>query len=342
MAIFNFKPKQVTKRLLAILPDRSRDVLVNRYGLGEDSAKMTLEAIGELYGITRERVRQIENHALQTIRKSSMFEKEQMVFENLENFFDTFGNVITEDDLLSAVAKDMGTQNHTYILLTLANQFTRKKEDAEFRHRWFTDQKRSDAIQQALRQVVKELTVRDLIQEGDMITLFEKNLDGIDAEHRSEENTLRWLNLSKAIGRNSLGEWGMVSSPNIRVKGMRDLAYLSIRRHGSPMHFTEVAEHINKLFGKEAHVATCHNELIKDERFVLVGRGLYALAEWGYVGGVVRDVIRDVLKKHGPQTRKEVVDKVLKERYVKENTVIVNLENPIYFKKDAEGRYATV
>jgi len=120
---------------------------------------------------------------------------------------------------------------------------------------------------------------------------------------------------------------------------MRDYAFLVIRRHGSPMHFTEVARAIYEVFGKRAHTATCHNELIKDKRFVLVGRGLYALTEWGYEGGVVKDVIKKVLKKYGPLHRDEVIDKVLKERYVKTNTIIVNLQDRNVFGRDKEGRY---
>ncbi|TSC67891.1 MAG: hypothetical protein G01um101472_278 [Parcubacteria group bacterium Gr01-1014_72] len=115
-----------------------------------------------------------------------------------------------------------------------------------------------------------------------------------------------------------------------------------LRKHGSPIHFREVAKSIEKLFGKKAHVATTHNELIKDPRFVLVGRGLYALSEWGYMSGVVRDVIRQILEKNGPLKKDEVVNKVLKERYVKENTILVNLNNPKFFKKDKEGRYMAI
>ena len=121
---------------------------------------------------------------------------------------------------------------------------------------------------------------------------------------------------------------------------MRDYAFLVIRRHGNPMHFTEVARAIEKTFSKQAHTATCHNELIKDPRFVLVGRGLYALHDWGYTSGVVRDVIREVLKKHGPLTKDEITDRVLKERYVKQNTILVNLQNGKHFKKDKSGRYS--
>ena len=96
---------------------------------------------------------------------------------------------------------------------------------------------------------------------------------------------------------------------------------------------------IEELFKRKAHIATTHNELIKDKRFVLVGRGLYALAEWGYSAGVVKDVLRDILEKHGPLTREEIIDKVRKERYVKDNTIIVNLQDPNLFKRLSNGAY---
>jgi DNA-directed RNA polymerase delta subunit len=105
------------------------------------------------------------------------------------------------------------------------------------------------------------------------------------------------------------------------------------------MHFREVAEAINELFGHEAHIATTHNELIKDGRFVLVGRGLYALTEWGYTAGVVKDVLRQIIATDGPLSKEEIIDKVRKERYVKDNTILVNLQDPTFFKKLANGTY---
>ena len=138
-----------------------------------------------------------------------------------------------------------------------------------------------------------------------------------------------------------MGEWGVAQSPNVRAKGMRDYAYLTIKRHGSPMHFTEVARTISDLFDRKAHVATCHNELIKDSRFVLVGRGLYALSEWGYSAGVVKDVIQEILKKYGPLTRSEIIERVRKERYVKDNTILVNLQDSKLFGRDDKGRYVS-
>lgn len=340
MPAITFKPKQVIKRLLAPLSPRALDVMIKRYGLGEGTERMTLEGIGGTYGITRERVRQIENFALATIKKSDVFKKEEAVFAELHELVVSMGGVVCEEDFLMHLSKDVSTQNHIYFLLVLGDEFVREKEDANFKHRWIVDDKTSMKVHEALKKLFQSLSNEDLIPEGEIVAAFLDHLKEVGDTYKNEEVIKRWLALSKTIAKNPLGEWGVSHSPNVNARGMRDYAYLIIRKHGSPMHFTEVAKAISQVFGKKAHVATCHNELIKDSRFVLVGRGLYALSSWGYEKGVVKDVIAKVLKKEGPLTKKEIIDRVLKERYVKENTVFVNLQDPKLFKKTKEGKYA--
>lgn len=336
-----FKPKQVTKRLLAVLPERARDVVISRYGLDKTPERMTLESIGQTYKITRERVRQIENYSFTSIRKSPAYEKEKMVFDELEKIVKGLGGVVSEKELLKNITTDQSTQNHIHFLLVVGSAFKKRKEDEHFEHRWYIDENLLDKVEDSLKSLYGSLSDEDLIPEAEMVTSFLDKVRDISEEYKNQEVAKRWLNLSKKMGRNPLGEWGVSHSPNVRAKGMRDFAYLAIRRHGSPMHFTEVAKAIQELFDRRAHVATCHNELIKDKRFVLVGRGLYALAEWGYASGVVKEVIKDIIKKYGPLTKDEIVDKVMKERYVKENTIMVNLQNPKYFKKSKDGKYTS-
>ena len=341
MPAFNqlFKPKQTIKRFIAILPERSRDVIVSRYGL-DSGKRMTLEAIGSRYGITRERVRQIESHALGNIRKSDIFEKEQEAFSELMRHIDNYGGVVEESAFLSHVSPDESVRNHTLLLLILGDNFKKKKEDDNFWHRWHIDDKLSDAVHGALSDIADSLSPEDLLSEDDITNTLARRLKNINQKYHNREIFKRWLALSKKLGSNPLGEWGLASSNNVNIKGMRDYAFLVVRQQGSPMHFKEVAGKIGELFSKPAHVATCHNELIKDKRFILVGRGLYALAEWGYMTGVVKDVIRKIMEKNGPLTKEEVVSKVMKERYVKENTILVNLQNNSYFKKLKDGRYS--
>lgn len=340
MPAITFKPKQVVKRLLSPVSPRALDVMTKRYGLGDNVERMTLESIGKIYGITRERVRQIENFALSAIKKSDAFKKEAAVFEELNKLVASMGGVVCEEDFLMHISKDESIQNHLYFLLVLGDQFTREKEDEHFRHRWIVDDKISMKVHDAIRELYKTLSHEDLVPESEILAAFLNHLKDVSDEYKNEEITKRWLSLSKTIAKNPLGEWGVAQSHNVNARGMRDYAYLIIRKHGSPMHFTEVAKSISQIFGKKAHVATCHNELIKDPRFVLVGRGLYALSSWGYEKGVVKDVIAKVLKKEGPLTKKDIIDRVLKERHVKENTVFVNLQDTKLFKKTKDGKYA--
>lgn len=340
--ILSFKPKQVTKHLLSTLTKRGRDVIESRYGLGSKNVRLTLDAIGKKYGITRERVRQIENHSLITVRKSKEYKDTQQVFSELKEVIFTLGGIVSEKDLLKHLAKDQDTQNHLNFILVIGEEFKREKEDEEFNHRWHVDSDLSKKIQNAIRRLYSRLSDDELIVEGDLINNFLEEVKDINEKYKTEEVIKRWLSISHKIGKNPLGEWGKTSSANVNAKGMRDYAFLVIRKHGSPIHFKEVAKAISQYFNKKAHVATTHNELIKDPRFVLVGRGLYALSEWGYMSGVVKDVITKIIEKEGPLPKDKIIDKVLKERYVKENTILVNLQNPKYFKKDKDNKYHIV
>ncbi|MEK7106448.1 MAG: winged helix-turn-helix domain-containing protein, partial [Patescibacteria group bacterium] len=188
----------------------------------------------------------------------------------------------------------------------------------------------------------ENLNDEDLIPETEIIKKFFDHMKDVSEQFRDEEIAKRWLSISKDVAKNPFGEWGRATSPNIRTRGVKDFAFLVMRRHGSPMHFKEVANSIAKTFNKKVHYATCHNELIKDSRFVLVGRGMYALSEWGYKAGIARDVIKDILKREGSMTKEDVIEKVNKERYFKKNTILVNLANPKYFKSDKNGLYSAV
>ena len=339
-----FKPKQTTKKLLKGLQDRASEVIVSRFGLNDDGERQTLESIGQKYGITRERVRQIENFALNAIKKSESFSEAEEIFKELKDVIHGLGGIVAEEELLPMLSKDHVTQNHIGLYLVLGNDFSEAKEDHHFKKRWIVDGYTAQRVQNALLDIHGALASEDLISESEMIdkVMCHDGICEITSHTVDHEMAGRWLNLSKSLGKNPLGEWGRSTSPNVKTRGIKDYAYLVMRRHGSPMHFREVAEAIEKTFGKKTHTATCHNELIKDARFVLVGRGVYALKEWGYTAGVVREVIEQILKKDGPMTKEDIIEKVLKERYLKKNTILVNLMNPKYFKKDKSGLYSAV
>lgn len=340
-SVLSFDSAVLVKKLLAEVPERAREVLSYRFGLGTTSARQTLEAIGERWGITRERVRQIEASGIETVRNSSAFTASQSSFSELASYIESLGSVVPEDVLLSGLASDEKSRNRFRFLLVAGSEFFRERETDEFYARWHVDQKTAAVVHSALTRLYATLDDAEVLSEGDIINRFLDELKGVNAAYQNEEIMKRWLSISKTISRNPLSEWGRIDTPAIRTKGIRDYAYLVIKQKGEPMHFADVATAIVTLFGKKAHVATTHNELIKDSRFVLVGRGLYALAEWGFQPGVVRDVIRDSLAKK-PLNREEVIEAVKKVRYVKDNTILVNLGDTRYFKRHKDGTYTAV
>ncbi len=338
VATLSFDSSIVVKKLLAEVPERAREVLSLRFGIGTDSARHTLEAIGERWGITRERVRQIEAAGIEAVRAGTAFKASAGSFAELATHIESLGSVVPEDVLLSGLASDEKSRNRFRFLLVVGSEFFRERETDDFYARWHVDQKTAELVHSALTRLYSTLDDAEVLSEGDIINRFLDELKGVNAAYQNEEILKRWLSISKTISKNPLSEWGRIDTPAIRTKGIRDYAYLVIKQKGEPMHFSEVATSIVTLFGKKAHVATTHNELIKDARFVLVGRGLYALAEWGFQPGVVRDVIREALAKK-PLNRDEVITAVKKVRYVKDNTILVNLGDTRHFKRQKDGTY---
>lgn len=341
-ASFSFDSILLAKKLLSAAPERAREVLVHRFGLGTNPERETLELIGDRTGITRERVRQIEAAGLDAVRASKVFKESRVAFEEIATFIDSLGAIVPEETLLTALGKDEKSRNRFRFFLVLDSAFFRERETNDFFARWHIDTATAAAIHDALSKLYHSLSDEEVVSEGEILDRFLDELKSVNDAYKNEEVLKRWLSLSKHIGSNPLAEWGRMTTPAIRIKGIRDYAYLAIKRHGSPMHFSEVSKKIGTLFSKKAHVATTHNELIKDSRFVLVGRGLYALTEWGYKPGIVREVIRETLEETGPLKKEEIIKHVKRARFVKDNTILVNLNDPRYFKRMKDGRYAAI
>jgi len=341
MKIVSFDPREVTNQILADLPERSKDVIEKRYGLKGGSK--TLEAIGQSYGITRERVRQIENLAKQQIRESEIFiTRAEHAIDELRRALDTLGGLAEQKMLLDTVSPDIDSENHLYFLLDLADPFYVDKEDKDFHRTWFTNSNNHKQIKKSLQHLYKDLENDEIISEKDIVNRFIARIeyDRVEGEV-NQDLARRWLEVSKRIDKNPLGQWGRADSQNINTRGVRDMAYLVLRDAGEPMHFRDIAELTAERFGKRINVATMHNELIKDLRFDLVGRGKYALTDWGFYGGTVAELIAEILKKK-PLTESEVIKTVLERKMVKESTIKINLKNKKMFIQNKDTKKYSV
>ena len=337
------KPREVSQNLLKQVDNkRVREVLERRFGL-KNGKRETLESIGKAYGITRERVRQIEADGLRVLAKPAVYGLAESVFAALDMHLKEHGGVAREEHLLDSVAHEKD-HPHVEFLLTVGKQFQKTREDDALHNCWSVSKESKIAAEKVIEGVTHDLAARKTPVTAEvMLQLLADHAEKVLGGRPKDQVLLSYLGTTKQIGTNPYGEYGLVSWPTIRPKGVRDKAYVVLSRSGKPMHFRAIAEAINSLqwTKKPAHHQTVHNELIKaNNRFVLVGRGLYALREWGYTPGTVSQVMAEVIKKSGHSlTRQEVVQKVLEHRFVKENTILLNLQNRSIFSKDAEGKY---
>lgn len=336
--------RKAAEMLLACIPKRSAAVLEKRYGLGKSGKRHTLEAIGAVYGITRERVRQIECDGMNRIRKAAPYAELQPLFLSFKDYIASEG--IIAEDRLFAHFHAPGSENSrpaTRFLLVLAPQVLYRGESEAFYTRWGTDGHRMDAVERALQSVADSIKLKPgTISFPVLSSLLQQELAVASSWAPQDDILAAYIGISKKIGKNSFDQWGHTSSPLVRPRGVRDLAYLVFAKVGVPMHFSVAAERIREVaFPRRVHAQTVHNELIKDKRFVLVGRGTYGLTEWGYEPGTVRDIITRVLTP-GPRSRESVIEEVLAKRQVKGNTILINLQNRKYFQKLSDGMYSNV
>lgn len=169
-----------------------------------------------------------------------------------------------------------------------------------------------------------------------------------DAELALVNDNKALYSVLKAVAeleQNKFGHWGHSDSREINPKTINDKIYLVLKHNGKPMHYEDISKKINETAfdGKKVNTATVHNELILDAKYVLVGRGLYALKEWGYSKGTVADVIGDVLKKaKRPLTKKEITEEVMKQRMVKKTTIDLALMNKKRFERQTGNKYTLI
>ncbi len=330
-------------RLLAELPQRARSIVKRRYGLGQKES-MTLEAIGKKEGITRERVRQIENDAMNRLKKSSVLlelaREKAFVVEAMKRR----GGVAAEEAFLAASEfAPVKDKNYLIFFFDLIPDVAKRKETEAFFARWHTRDTRFEPVEKVLSLLALELsknkTTLAKVDIQKKLSVYLKQ-NGFQAE--APEMLDSYVGLCKAISQNVWGEYGHIESPFIRPRGMREGAYVVLTRAKEPLHFREIAERIGEFSLRNVHVQTVHNELIKDERFVLVGRGLYALREWGYEPGFIRDVLVQLLNDRGPLTKEAIVEETLKKRQVKPGTILINLQNRNLFKPQDDGTFTLV
>lgn len=318
--------REITSDVLNIIDqERETEIITRRFGLYD--RKETLEQIGELLSITRERVRQLEKAILIKLKISIGNNPEILQpFEKVTTRFLSESGRASKINILtdSIIGKKSSAidQAHVAFLAELSNNFIVLNENDAYYHAVaMADGKTEKDLKKLIDTVVNTIK-----KQGSAITLEELH-ELLSMENPKQVQAI--ASLSKKLSSLN-GKWGLSKWPTVNPKNIRDKIYVILMEKGKPMHFSEISDAIKDSSFKRKNVTTqaIHNELIKDKRFVLIGRGIYALVAWGYNEGTVADVIASVLRESGkPMHRDDIVKAVLKKRQVKETTVLLNLQS---------------
>lgn len=329
---------EVVEDMFLVLTGKEKDVIVQRFSL-DNKPKRTLESIGQHFSVTRERIRQIEKIALGKLRRTVQTTKLNLVNELADRILSEHGGVLAETKLISEILNFIKSTEHvdsSIICLALninANIELLEKTNV-YNPFWRVKTIDLSLINNVISTGIKVLKKRaDVLTDAKLVVQV-RQLIGEKLENHSDPMIISTLEVDKRIKRLE-GAFGLMVWRHINPRSIRDKAYIVLKRENRPMHFVEIANKISESgFDKKVvTVQAVHNELIRYDQFVLVGRGLYALKEAGYKRGTVAEVIEDLLRQKGTMTKQEIIEGVLKQRHVKKGTISLNLQkNPQFVR----------
>jgi DNA-directed RNA polymerase delta subunit len=323
---------ELAMEVLKKLPQRSQEILKKRFGL-ENGKLETLEKIGSDYQITRERVRQIIADSIKKISKLSesdvfLIAEERIIFE-----ISIRDGIISEEYLFEKLAEGKLREERAIVFFALcSNRIIEIEKSKLLRKSWILSPDVLNSVD-VFAKIAKEVFTQSMIPLSDA-----EVMTNITKDHKeiTKNQVVSFISVLQEISKNKFGKWGFSNWMEINPKGTRERIYLVLKEKKKPLHFTQITKLIDSsgISKRKSHPQTIHNELIKDSRFILIGRGTYALREWGYVPGILKDVIRGILEKSNrPMNKEEILEEIAKSRQVKKTTVMINLNNKKEFVK---------
>ncbi len=338
--------KDSVDRALEKLPKQQRRVLMLRHGL-QDGKPQRLQKIGDTLSLTRERIRQIQSAAFATLNKDECVKELSGAVGTLEYTIRSCGGAASEKTIChicdAAKPTDAG---YLRLLLTCFDIFTFASQDDNLHPFWSLSQDQVDSTRKvvnAFHKKVKKDRSEIFSKEGIFSILHAAARETFGSSKKQPKDAAsheELVKLSKFIKKNKFNEWGHRDNPEIALSNIGGYIRFVMRKKNRPMHFDEITKEVAKLRDAPTHTSTCHNELVNKEDFVLVGRGIYALANDGYQPGTVTDIIKHLITKHGPLDRKMIMKRVKDERIVQDATIAQALTNRSNFTLGRDKKYS--
>ena len=337
--------QELLDSLFMVLTDKEAMVIQKRFAL-KGEQKQTLEKIGKHFNVTRERIRQIESIALSKLKRTVRTTRLDEVNALAKEILRSRGGLLREDILITECLKRIaGAKDIDGAVLRLSfsidPDIVAGSRAQSFIPFWRLETLSMDDVTLIVNSIVKILRKRKNCMATDEIVSAIQALNLFDGRIPSRELISSCLAIDERLREITEG-WGLTEWRFVRPRSIRDKVEIILRKSGEPLHFMDIANRIkDAMFDhKNVTVQAVHNELIRYPQFVLVGRGLYALSEWGYQPGTVADVIEKILIEKGPLSKKEIIAEVGKQRTVKVGTISLNLQKMPYFKRVGRAVYA--
>ena len=344
--VATFNTKQIHENFLGILAgltEKEQSVISRRIGLAGE--KETLQAIGNTYDITRERVRQIEDVGIKKIGRIVRSSSLVYIQETAEKLLSLAGGLMTRDHLIAALIETInieGSLNEGILEVIVQSDFNIQKSKPQIGTKayFYTPEvqkrligavhKEAMTLLKKKGDIMETVALYELIKTNLSPTFGKMDLCFIDAVLDIFDELVKGE--EKYIG---LSKWKILNPSTLK-----DKAIYIFKKEKNPIHFMELANLISNHFQEPVKVATIHNELIRNNEFVLIGRGIYVLKEWGYKPGTVLDVIMDIFgKAKTPLATEEIIARVLKTRKVKTSTIYMNLQNKQQIERVGRNMY---
>lgn len=340
--IKGFSPSKIIGGALKILKPKEIIVLESRFGLKGDFC--TLAKIGRNLKLSRERVRQIEKEALKKLSLNIVKNHQEIVEQVLALFQDRGGYMSKKETakhiLEASIHKSHAESRALDLFIYLVPKIGSIERHATIHDSWVLRNVKTNDMAKILKNWAEHLAKNKKPQKIDLL---------LKKQPKNDKYKISFLlslpKVSRDIIETYSGELALSCWSDYNPKTVRDKIYFVLKKNQSPMHFMEISRAIKQEeFDKKAVIsATVHNELISDNRFVLVGRGIYALKEWGYKSGTVKDVIKRILKEAGgAMEANDIYEAVIKQRVVRKNTIVINLQTQKEFKKIGANKYILV
>ncbi len=333
--------KELISNLLILLSPKEKHIIEDRYTLN-NRPHATLEKIGQEFGVTRERIRQIEKNALKKLARNVGNTRLNAFNQYANTVIQKYEGVILEGKLASEIlslVNDPKAVNVASLILSMELDPNLEKVPNTINYYPYFKLKtiEQQEIMNVCEQTISYLGNKNNPENADSIVAALEKQTG---KKFSKQFILSCLELDRRIKIVKKGI-GLASWRNINPRTLSDKIHYILNEIQKPMHYVEISNRIAEAHfdQKVINVQAVHNELIRDNSFVLIGRGIYALRKWGYEDGTVSDVIAGILKEKGPIARDQIIAEVLKKRQVKRITILLNLKNKPIFERVGRDAY---